>query len=106
MELVPEMPNRAFVGNFVERIDSNAGFSTKFPTKFPTKFSQSTLLGQALDIRDCAMISKPAGCRVQTHPSPLRGDRAPVGRVRGAFQVPRFLRAYIFVLAFAVASGT
>src|SRR5690242_8227522 len=29
------------------------------------------------------------------HPSPLRGERVPVGRVRGTLHVPRFLRGYI-----------
>jgi hypothetical protein len=33
-ELVPEVRNRAFVGNFVERIGRFAGFSTKFATNF------------------------------------------------------------------------
>src|SRR6266513_2427138 len=29
------------------------------------------------------------------HPSPLRGERVPVGRVRGILHVPKFLRSYV-----------
>src|SRR5439155_8846728 len=48
---------------------------------------------------DCAIISRHAGHRIQTdpspHPSPLGGEKVPVGRVRGILPVPRFLPGYI-----------
>src|SRR5437762_10165211 len=55
---------------------------------------------------DCAIISRHAGYRIQTdpspHPSPLGGERVPVGRVRGILHVPKFLRGYVFGIAAAV----
>src|SRR5919198_6364194 len=68
-------------------------------------------------IHDCAIISRHAGGRSKTHPSPHpsalgsplpsdgrgvrgerqweSGERVPVGRVRGAWHVPKLLRGYI-----------
>src|SRR5919198_6775929 len=70
-------------------------------------------------IHDCAIISRHAGGRSKTHPSPHpsalgsplpsdgrgvrgerqweSGERVPVGRVRGAWHVPKLLRGYICV---------
>ena len=57
-------------------------------------------------VNDCAIISRNAGFRNHTdpspHPSPLGGERVPVGRVRGILHVPKFLRGYVFGIAAAV----
>ena len=48
---------------------------------------------------DRAIISRHAGFRIETdpspHPSPLGGERVPGGRVRGVLHGPKFLRGYI-----------
>src|SRR5437870_3211028 len=65
------------------------------------RFCQAVVLAVAL--YDCAIISRHAGFRIQTdpspQPSPLGGER--VG-VRGILHVPKFLRGYVFGIAAAV----
>ncbi len=63
------------------------GQSNRRPSRAPTLY-------------ECAIISRHAGGHIQTHPSPhpspLRRERVPVGRVRGTWHVPEFLHSKTF----------
>src|SRR5439155_3495067 len=75
------------------------------PNGLPTEIGSSgpkwpgSLPDEQEQLDDCVTISGHAGSFLQTHPlplpSPFRGERVPVGRVRGTLHVQNLLRGYV-----------